>query len=360
VTVERSHPSACAIGHDPSTEIVRQAAEVVSITSFTTAHRWNSKGTCASILAEDQPEGLSADIWLERGVAPTMIRFLADVGATEAITLLDWNDVGITLDPARLTLWRSLVRQTWADHRVPLLLISGCGHADATAEATCLVHPYDGDPRHWFRYRKQVWRARGWSRRTDAIVFRGSTTGNDSEALDERLALALPRTRALVALRESGLPADAAFSSVVQAAPGKQESIEAVMSERGILGQKMPLGAMVNYRYQLMIDGNHGAWSGHVWKLLSGSVNLWVRSSARNWFDGSFEPGTHYIPVRSDGLDLVDRYSAIREDAPMARRIASACRRRARKVFTRRYMLRVQRQQWLAAWRSTIEGPVSG
>jgi len=62
--------------------------------------------------------------------------------------------------------------------------------------------------------------------------------------------------------------------------------------------------------------------------------------------------------VQSDGLDLVDRYSAIRDDATMARRIAKACRSRARKVFTRRYMLRVQRQQWLAAWRWTIEGDV--
>lgn len=87
-------------------------------------------------------------------------------------------------------------------------------------------------------------------------------------------------------------------------------------------------------------------------------MGTWVESRARNWFDDSFEPWTHYIPVRSDGLDLVDRYSAIRDDTAMARRIARACRRRARKVFTRRYMQRVQRQQWLAAWLSTIEGPV--
>lgn len=334
------------------------ASKIVKVTSFTAAYRWDGDGGATAIRAEDRPQGLTPGPWFERSVAPIMIRFLTDVGAKEAVTILDWNDTGITLDPARLTLWRSLVRKSWADDGVPLLLVSGCGHADATMEFTCLVHPYHGHPGQWFRYRKQAWRAPRWNRRTDAIVFRGSTTGHRNESLDERLALALPRTLALLALHESGLPADVAFSNVVQAAPGKQEPIEDLLGERGIVAQEMPMRAMVNYRYQLMIDGNHGAWSGHVWKLLSGSTNLWVESRARNWFDRSFEPWIHYIPVRSDGLDLVDRYSAIRDDEPAARRIARACRRRARKVFTRRYMLRVQRQQWLAAWRSTIEGAV--
>ena len=286
-----------------------------------------------------------------------MTRFLTDVGATEAMTILDWHDIGITLDQTRLTQWRSLARKAWTDYRIPLLLVSGCGHADETAEATCLVQPY-GDPGHWSHYSRRAWRARRWNNRTDAIVFRGTTTGNPAEGLDEPLALALPRTRALLALQASGLPVDVGFSKVVQATPGKQASIETIFGERGIMAHEMSMRAMMNYRYQLMIDGNHGAWMAHVWKLLSGSTNLWTESRARNWFDESFEPWTHYIPVRSNGLDLVDRYSAIRDDPTMARRIARACRRRARKVFTRRYMLRVQRRQWLAAWRSTIEGDV--
>jgi len=334
------------------------AAEIVTITPFTAVYRWNRDGGATAIRDEARPEGVNPRAWLERSVAPTMTRFLADAGAKEAVTILDWNDIGITLDPDRLPQWRSLVQKAWADHRVPLLLVSGCGHADVTAEATCLVHPYDGDAGLWFRYRKQAWRAPRWTRRTDAIVFRGSTTGNCNESLDERLALALPRTRALLALHESGLPCDVAFSNVVQAASGKQKPIENLLMERGIMAQPMATRTMVNYRYQLMIDGNHGAWSAHVWKLLSGSTNLWVESRARNWFDESFEPWTHYIPVRSDGLDLVDRYSAVRNDATMARRIARACRSRARKVFTRRNMPRVQRQQWLSAWRSTIQEDV--
>ena len=116
-------------------------------------------------------------------------------------------------------------------------------------------------------------------------MFRGTTTGNPAEGLDEPLALALPRTRALLALQASGLPVDVGFSKVVQAAPGKQESIEAIFGERGIMAHDMSMRAMMNYRYQLMIDGNHGAWMAHVWKLLSGSTNLWVESRARNLFD---------------------------------------------------------------------------
>jgi len=334
-----------------------EVAELVDATSFTAAYLWPLKGGPRPILEEEQPAGFDLQTWLERTVAPILRPFLADVGATEAMTILDWHDIGITLDQTRLTQWRSLARKAWTDYRIPLLLVSGCGHADETAEATCLVQPY-GDPGHWSHYSRRAWRARRWNNRTDEIVFRGTTTGNPAEGLDEHLALALPRTRALLALRASGLPVDVGFSKVVQAAPGKQASIETIFGERGIMAHEMSMRAMMNYRYQLMIDGNHGAWMAHVWKLLSGSTVLWVESRARNWFDQSFEPWTHYVPVQSDGLDLVDRYSAIRDDATMARRIAKACRSRARKVFTRRYMLRVQRQQWLAAWRWTIEGDV--
>lgn len=358
MTADVSSPSASQTGGDQATEVWRRAAEVVNVTSFTAAYRWNGEGATTPIRVEDHPGGFTPGSWFERSIAPIMVHFLKEVGAQEAVTILDWHDQGITLDPANITQWKLLVRDAWDRYRLPLLLVSGCGHADAIAEVTSLVQPY-GDLGHWFRYRRRAWRAPRWNRRTNAIVFRGSTTGNaPSEGLDERLALALPRTQALLALHESGLPADVAFSQVVQAASGKQAAIEILLRERRIVAPAMSMRAMMNYRYQLMIDGNHGAWSGHVWKLLSGSTNLWVESRARNWFDGSFEPWIHYIPVRSDGLDLVDRYSAIRDDEPAARRIARACRGRARKVFTRRYMLRVQRQQWLAAWRSTIEGAV--
>jgi hypothetical protein len=279
---------------------------------------------------------------------------MAGIGARQTLTIFDWDDTGVRLDPARVSQWRSLVRDAWYRHGVAVLLVSGSGYADETEAVTCLVHPPRCLPPGWFGFQDRARTVPRWQGRFDEIVFRGSTSGDTSALLDEVRVLELQRTRALLALRDSDLPADVAFSNVCQVAAGHEDPVEALLADRGILGSALTTQAMTQYRYQLMVDGNHGSWGGHVWKLLSGSTNLWIDSNALNLYDASFEAWTHYIPVHADASDLVDRYRAIRADPEQARAIAKACRAKARKVFTKRYMLRTQHTQWMTAWQTSL------
>jgi hypothetical protein len=283
-----------------------------------------------------------------------MVRsFLADTGAVAVVTVLDWDDQGIRIAPDRVEAWQSLVRRAWEDARTALLPVSGCGYADASEEVTFLVQPY-GETRGLTGARRRARRAPRWHERNPQLMFRGGTTGAggfDEHTVFEKVL----RVRLLQTLRESGLPADASFTEVRQTAEGRREAVEKMLRSHALMASgRLSQTEMMRYRYQLMVDGNHGAWSANPWKLLSGSTCLWVKGTSRNWYDEFFEPWVHYVPVRGNGEDLIEQYSRILDDEGLGARIADACRRQARHLFRRRTMLQTQRKQWQDKWRRLL------
>ncbi len=328
-----------------------EAESLASVSPFTTAIRWQRRRRREVVHAGGTPPNVPQgrmDSWLDWTIRPLVRGFVADTGAVAVVTVLDWHDQGIRIAPDRIEAWQSLVRRVWQDARTALLPVSGCGFADASEAVVFLVQPY-GETRGFIGARMRARRVPPWQERDPRLVFRGGTTGADG--FDEHTVFEVPRVRLLQAIRESDLPADVSFTEVRQTAEGRREAVEEVLRSHDLMAPgRLSQTEMMSYRYQLMVDGNHGAWSAYPWKLLSGSTCLWVQGISRNWYDEFFEPWVHYVPVRGDGEDLIEQYSRVLDDEDLGRRIADACRRRALDLFRRRGMLRIQRRQWHDKW----------
>lgn len=288
--------------------------------------------------------------WLGRNIGPAVHRFSKDVGAERVVTVVGWGDHGISVPSSHLDEWKRLVQTEWEQSSTAWLLVSGCGTPGACGKVLSLVHPWR-HTRDWRPWKKDARRAPRWSNRKRSIVFRGATTGGILDLDEHSILDDLLRGRLLLALQTSPLPSDGAFNLLVHAREGRKDAIREVLRSKSLLvSLTLSVREMMGFRYQLMVDGHHGAWEAHVWKLLSGSTCLRVESSAMNWYDRFFEPWIHFVPVCGDGSDLLDRYREVLEDEAQARHIAAVCRRRAGQVFRKRFMLGELRAQWRTTW----------
>eukprot|EP00927_Polykrikos_kofoidii_P060982 TRINITY_DN55875_c0_g1_i1.p1 TRINITY_DN55875_c0_g1~~TRINITY_DN55875_c0_g1_i1.p1 ORF type:complete len:617 (+),score=93.51 TRINITY_DN55875_c0_g1_i1:150-2000(+) len=76
--------------------------------------------------------------------------------------------------------------------------------------------------------------------------------------------------------------------------------------------QIVPPEAHVDYRYLMYVDGT--SFSDRLyWLMLSGSTIFRASSRLRVWLDAVLRPWEHYVPVREDLTDLVDRLDWARE-----------------------------------------------
>jgi hypothetical protein len=77
----------------------------------------------------------------------------------------------------------------------------------------------------------------------------------------------------------------------------------------GLMRGYVPMLSSDQYKYQIDIDGNSNAWSGLFQKLLSGSAILKVASphGFRQWYYDRFIPWEHFVPVKPDMTDLVEK-----------------------------------------------------
>lgn len=78
----------------------------------------------------------------------------------------------------------------------------------------------------------------------------------------------------------------------------------------------------LGYKYQLVLDGSIATFPGFAWRLLSNSLTFKVESSLEQWFEGGLIPGEHYIPVKRDLSDLVEKILWAQQYDEEARKIA--------------------------------------
>jgi hypothetical protein len=61
----------------------------------------------------------------------------------------------------------------------------------------------------------------------------------------------------------------------------------------------VPVGAMLQSRYLLDLDGMVSAWSGLYWKLYSASAVFKLRSHWEQWYYRDLVPFAHFVPLRN-------------------------------------------------------------
>jgi hypothetical protein len=133
--------------------------------------------------------------------------------------------------------------------------------------------------------------------------------------------------RVAMCLKLCGVPGvDAKIAGVAQAAD--PDVARRRLARAGILGERIEPIAWLGSRYAIDIDGNSNAWSNLFTRLLLGNCVIKVASPAgyRQWYYDRLEPYRHYVPVRADMSDLIERIAWCRANPDACIEIARAGR----------------------------------
>lgn len=92
------------------------------------------------------------------------------------------------------------------------------------------------------------------------------------------------------------------------------------------LGDRLSYEAQVQFKYQIILDGVFTSYPGDRWRLLSDSCSFMPESPYGHWFHGALIPWVHYVPVRRDLSDLVEKMEYLINHDEVARQITKNAR----------------------------------
>ena len=154
-----------------------------------------------------------------------------------------------------------------------------------------------------------------WAKRKPLAYFRGSSTGG-------QLMLNSWRTNRRVKLVELSLKypnlIDARITAIVQE---EEAGVSDEIAKAGLISAFEPPETSLNYKYLVDIDGNANSW-GYFLKLAMGSLVFKVDSMWEQWFYEWIEPWVHYVPVKADLSDLVEKIEWALSNDSQAEQIA--------------------------------------
>jgi hypothetical protein len=157
-----------------------------------------------------------------------------------------------------------------------------------------------------------------WNQKIPVVFWRGSTTGiSPTGSWRDLQRIRLCEIASNVSNQNFF---DVGVSSIVQLNKGDEIEIKKL----GYFKQFMPVSCINTYKYLIDIDGNSNAWSGLFQKLLSGSVVLKVESEDRfrQWYYDRLIPWEHYIPIKKDLSDLMEKVEWLKSNDRAAEQIA--------------------------------------
>lgn len=170
-----------------------------------------------------------------------------------------------------------------------------------------------------------------WSRRSDQVRWRGWTNGrghNDYSSPQARWDQGImPRIRMAIIMRDAQA-ADVAFTGSFNA------ELAARLSRDGLLKAKILEKAWINDKLALDIDGTTNTWSNLLVRMHLGCCVIKVDSQEgyRQWYYDRIRPWEHFVPVKSDMSDLIEKIEWARSHDAEAQAIAANGRAFARSM----------------------------
>jgi hypothetical protein len=142
-----------------------------------------------------------------------------------------------------------------------------------------------------------------WQQRLGVAFWRGSTTG----VRTDRSWRSIPRIQMCEICNAADTHSlfDVGLSGLAQISKNEIKEIQS----SGLIRDYFPILSSNRFKYQIDIDGNTNAWAGLFQKLLSESAVLKVESpyGFRQWYYDQLIPWEHFVPVKSDMGDLVEK-----------------------------------------------------
>lgn len=181
-----------------------------------------------------------------------------------------------------------------------------------------------------------------WQERSDVILWRGAASGHGAlatETMSPDDADLRQRVRMCLLLR--GI--DGTSARIVNIVddpgplPGRQR-----LEEAGIFGSPLPAATWLSHKYAIDIDGYGNAWDNLLTRLLFGCcvIKIASPSNCRQWYYGDLVAWTHYVPVRADMSDLLEKIDWCRSHPGECEAIAEAGKALAHAMTFEREMKR--------------------
>lgn len=154
-----------------------------------------------------------------------------------------------------------------------------------------------------------------WEKKEAQAFWRGATTGgyltlsNWTQFARTKLALlSLAHPQEL----------DARFNNFAQCDP----EVPKVLKAKGLQGNRVSQINHLKYKYLVDVDGNTCSFERYFWTLLSNSLVLKQETPFIQWYYGGVKPYKHYVPVKEDLSDLLEKLAWARAHDEEARQIA--------------------------------------
>lgn len=137
-----------------------------------------------------------------------------------------------------------------------------------------------------------------WKMRKSVAFWRGASNdkGYTLENYREK-----PRFLISQLAKEHPKEIDAGFCRVYP------ENVEKVIEDLGLIVGYANLEGHLNYKYLPVLDGYMCTFPGFQWRLLSGSVTFKQESDEVQYFYSALKPYKHFIPLKNDMSDLLEK-----------------------------------------------------
>jgi hypothetical protein len=163
----------------------------------------------------------------------------------------------------------------------------------------------------------QKYKTLPWEKRKGAAFWRGAS--NDKGYTLSNYA---QKPRFLISAMSKEHPdlVNAGFCRVYPA------DVEALFTQMGIILGNVSIAGHLDYKYLPVIDGYMCTFPGFQWRLLSGSLTLKQESDEIQYFYGALKPHEHYLPLRNDLSDLLEKIAWAKEHDAECRQMAENAR----------------------------------
>ncbi|MGO9623971.1 MAG: glycosyl transferase family 90 [Steroidobacteraceae bacterium] len=164
-----------------------------------------------------------------------------------------------------------------------------------------------------------------WSQRRDTVLWRGSSTGI-GEVTTDTMAADDPRLRQRVRMCLILRSTTGADVRIRKIEGGASPTDRDRLVRYGLLGGKIRQAEWGRYKFALDVDGHTNAWSNFFVRLLLGCCVLKIQSEHgfRQWYYERLTPWQHYVPVRADMSDLIEKIGWCRSHDGECAEIAGA------------------------------------
>ena len=180
--------------------------------------------------------------------------------------------------------------------------------------------------RGYRQYARAFTAARRWEDRIDRAYFRGTDSGVGRYTVEERCERA-PRVALSLLSRLHPDYLDIGLTNVEGGRDDAEISLE-TYRRLGILLPRDPQERILDFKYQVDIDGNTNSWNALFLKLLSRSPVLKVDSEFgfRQWYYDRLKPWENFVPIGTRFESILGIIDRLRTTPKLARDIGRAGR----------------------------------